>query len=849
MSSPPDPPPRSLAAAFIGRRARITLAIAVALALAIRLLLPWALAVLGERIGSEQIGRIVQIDDLSLELLRSRAVARGVVIGPLLDRVEDPDAPIDPERALLAFSRLSVDWSWMRLLGGELRLFAVSLESPRVAVIRDTDGNLLPILVAPPDDDSEDDGEGETGAPLVVAIDTLRIRDLGMLLLDLSAAKPPMAIEMREFGLDDLRVEGGRVSLGAVSVDEPRLTLLRDANLATEFQGARAEAEDVEAAEAEPAVDRTALEIAQIDLKNAQLSLEAGDERLDATLAVHAENLSLEEGQRFPLRVELGVGGGEIELAGEAGANPPVFAGTLVWNGLEIGPLLRAGAGDVPLSVASGATSGTLRVDAAIATAPGRGPSQITLSGSVGISDLDAAEVSGRASLALQELAVEITRIHAELPGPNAPTSPPRIELASAEIRAPRIFYRRSAPAAGAAETEAEPPAAADPAPADRGPALSLARLELSDGQIDFEDTIVAPPHATKLRNVAIQATGLKWPDATVASLAIDMRGPQASVIAVQAALQQAAGDVTIDVKELPLTAYSPYAADAAGYRIERGSLSLAAKAHLAGERVDLDSDLTLRDLGVAEVSPGIFEKQFGMSLRLALALLRDPAGRIRLPVGGAFHAESGSGVSLVPIVASAMRQALVGALTSPIKGVGLLLAVGSNRKGGLLAPVRFAPGAVAAAGDDDLGGYAELLAARPDLGLVLRGRSGPADDPSLAIRRLADAARDGGELPAVSAGDAGFFERRRVVGALADFAEGEMAALDRLDPDDAALLARWRSQVEVSDADRDALARVRATALRDRLLAEHGLDAGRVTVGAPLAGEPAVVIELAPAD
>jgi hypothetical protein len=165
-----------------------------------------------------------------------------------------------------------------------------------------------------------------------------------------------------------------------------------------------------------------------------------------------------------------------------------------------------------------------------------------------------------------------------------------------------------------------------------------------------------------------------------------------------------------------------------------------------------------------------------------------------------------------------------------------------------LLQPIAFVPGALVPTSDAQLPNLAKLLETRPALALVLRGRSGPEDDRYLATQMLAEAAANGSEWPAVGAAKAGFFERRRVVGALEDHAEGDEQALAELDAEDAQLLDQWIAQVEVPASRHEDLARTRAQGLSDRLANERGVDAERVRVGDPIAGEPAVVIELAPA-
>jgi hypothetical protein len=825
----------------------------------VRTLLPWGLARVAESQGSQQMGRIVQVGDLDLELLMGRIALADVVVGPLLERVEDPEAPIDPKRALLSFARLGVELSWGKLLTGELRLVEVSLDSPRVQIIRDEDGNLVPIRVAPPEPDEEEVAEeepSEPGPPLPIAIDTLRLSGIELLLLDLARERPPIVLEMRELALADLRLERGTVTLGSLDLESPSVTLLRDANFATQFQGAEQEAAEAAEVSEEGPGTPPALRIAHVELARAEFSVVVGEETLLATLRVAADDVSLDEGRRFPLEVELGVAPGELKLAGQAGVIPPSFAGTLTWNGLELGPLLRAALPDAPLSIASGASEGTLEIEALLAGKPEHGESHLTLSGRAAVKGFDAREAQDRLALAWQGVEVVIDRVHAVLPSADVPTRAPEIALASLEVTAPHVRMKRSAATAPAGAPEAAAPPEEEPATAETAPAgeasqphLTLARLAVSGGVLELDDAAVSPPHRSEFRDITVQATGVSWPDVAFASLKASMLGPRGSAIALQGALEPAAGDLEIEVKELPLPSYSPYAAEAAGYRLEAGTFSLEAKAGIEGQTVKLDSDVHLRNLDVAEVHPGTFGEQFGMSLDLALALLRDPFGGIHLPVNGSFGPEPGAGVSLAPIVAGALRQVLIGAVTAPIKGLGLLIpGAGKRDDGMLLQPVAFAPGALVPSSDAQLPGLAKLLEERPGLALVLRGRSGPEDDRYLATEMLAEAAASGSELPAVGAAKAGFFERRRLVGALEDHAKGDQQALAELDAEDAQRLDRWVAQVEVPDSRREELARTRAKGLGDQLANERGVDKERVRVGDPMEGEPAVVIELAPA-
>ncbi|MBW1687559.1 MAG: DUF748 domain-containing protein, partial [Deltaproteobacteria bacterium] len=493
MSDPPtDARSSRLPAWLAGGHLRWWLLGALVSIVLVRALLPWGLARVAESQGSKQMGRIVQIGDLDLELVMGRIAVEDVVVGPLLERVADPEAPIDPNRVLLSFARLGVELSWRKLLTGELRLVEVTLDNPRAQIIRDEDGHLVPIRIAPSADDEEEVAEeepSEPGPPLPIAIDTLRLSGIELLLLNLTRERPPIVLEMEGLTLEDFRLEQGTMTLGSLDLESPSVTVLRDANFATQFQGAEQEAaEAAEVSEEEPGTP-PAVHIAHVELAQAEFSVVVGEETLLATLRVEADNVSLDEGQRFPLEVDLGIAPGELKLAGEAGVIPPSFAGTLVWNGLELGPLLRAAVPDAPLSIASGATEGTLEIDALLAGKPEHGESHLTLSGRAAVKGFDAREVQDRLALAWQGVEVVIDRIHAVLPSADAPTPAPKIALASVKVTAPQISMKRSAATAPAGAPEAAAPPDAEPATAGPTPVreasqprLTLARLDVSGG-------------------------------------------------------------------------------------------------------------------------------------------------------------------------------------------------------------------------------------------------------------------------------------------------------------------------------------------------------------------------------
>jgi hypothetical protein len=191
--------------------------------------------------------------------------------------------------------------------------------------------------------------------------------------------------------------------------------------------------------------------------------------------------------------------------------------------------------------------------------------------------------------------------------------------------------------------------------------------------------------------------------------------------------------------------------------------------------------------------------------------------------------------------VLGALRAALVGVVSSPLKALGAAL----PRSGASevdLAALPAEPGAAepTAEGAARLEALATLLASRPLLAVALAGRAGPEDRPLLAERWLVERASAGEPLPEVQG--ASFLARRRLSQALAARGRGEAATLS---PDDDALLTRMRDAAPVPPERFSALAAARAAAARDHLLA-RGLGAGRATLEPPAEGPPGVAVELA---
>jgi hypothetical protein len=570
--------------------------------------------------------------------------------------------------------------------------------------------------------------------------------------------------------------------------------------------------------------------LTDVSIERAVLTLVTDEGDLETRLSLRARDLTTARDARSPVELDFEVGSGTLAIRAELGLAPVAFDGTLTWSDLPLDVLASAAGPLAPVQIASGRASGALELDVLLGDPPAPGASRIDVSGSVSVSEFAASESGTDTAISWNALEVVAEKLSLRPDGDGTGPVAPIVELASVRLRDPSLQATRRRRAVSSVAEGTEPQGGIEEAvsaeDATPPPRVRLALLEITGGRADLVDEAVEPVLRSSVRDLTL--------------LEVEARGPGRSRIDVDASLAGGAGRVDVDLEALGLVPFSPYARDAAGYQIQAGQASLRARVEIEGERYAVASRLSLHRLGVAEIEPGSFERAFGVPLALALALLRDAKGTIALPIG--ITLERGeSRTAIGAVVAGALRQALVGALASPLKGLGLALdSVGGLRRGLDLPPAVAAPGA-ALPDASGLDRYAEVLEARPGLGLRLSGRAGPEDSPVLAERILTERLAAQADPPPL---DAGPLQKRRLREALEQRARGEAGELDARD---AEALARWIAAVEVPEERTRELAAARAAALKDALVRDHGVSPARIATGDPIQGAPGVAIELAP--
>lgn len=369
---------------------------------------------------------------------------------------------------------------------------------------------------------------------------------------------------------------------------------------------------------------------------------------------------------------------------------------------------------------------------------------------------------------------------------------------------------------------------------------VNIGAIRIRDGLADFADLTLKPSFATAIHGLTGAIKDLSSSPAARARVLLEGQVERYSPVRIQGLINPfragSYSDIEMKFQNVDLTRLSPYSGKFAGYRIEKGKMSLNLHYLLQDRRLDAENQIVLNHLTLGEQVPS--KDATSLPLRLAVALLKDADGNIdiNLPISGNLDDPE---FSLGGLYGKAIVQLVTKLIASPFTVFGNLLE-GSPEEYGRIP---FKPGraALAKAQKDKLVKLAEALKSRGDLNLEIRGVvHAEQDRAALAELRLDKAIRQQwraeqralGKNPSKSSklvvpeDDA-----RRILTGMFRAASGESDPAS--EPSSAAFFDHARRVVVdktvIDDADLRTLAQKRGEAIRNFLVQGAGLPEQRV--------------------
>lgn len=249
-------------------------------------------------------------------------------------------------------------------------------------------------------------------------------------------------------------------------------------------------------------------------------------------------------------------------------------------------------------------------------------------------------------------------------------------------------------------------------------PKFKLGKIQIIDGSSDFSDLSLILPFAAQIKSLDGGASNISSDQKS--TIKADLKGTayDLSPVDIKGEISPYLGDYDVTVKftGMPMPLISSYMVQFAGYKVEKGKMSLELNYKVAHRELTASNNILIDqfELGEKVENPNAVS----LPLEMAVALMKDSEGKIKIhvPISGSLEDPK---FSVSHIFVDALVNSISKVITSPFRALASL--IGSEED---LSTIDFAAGDAALTKPqirklDDL---AKALNARPVLKLEIKG-------------------------------------------------------------------------------------------------------------------------------
>jgi Domain of Unknown Function (DUF748) len=285
-----------------------------------------------------------------------------------------------------------------------------------------------------------------------------------------------------------------------------------------------------------------------------------------------------------------------------------------------------------------------------------------------------------------------------------------------------------------APELAATAPPEAQPTTSTSGLALRMDRVSIIGGELYFEDRTVTPPQTVYWQDVRVNVTTLSYPLVFPATFSAFAYNEDGAPVEFQGVTEKEGAQTVMrvhgNIRKLSLARFNAYLEPSLGYRVKKGKVTATWDLVLPGDRIQANMTVTLHNIGLGgKRNQSQLEQQVGLPLALVIGLLKDLNGDIalHLPMEGKLNEP---GFQWGGTIARAVRDVLIGAVTSPRKLLGAVFKGNEELEDFTFQPLQFIPGTSDMTKDAkaQLGQLSQFLAQRPGLDIRMSGMIGETD-------------------------------------------------------------------------------------------------------------------------
>ncbi len=204
-------------------------------------------------------------------------------------------------------------------------------------------------------------------------------------------------------------------------------------------------------------------------------------------------------------------------------------------------------------------------------------------------------------------------------------------------------------------------------------PTFKLGKIQIIEGSSDFADLSLILPFAAQIKSLDGGASGISSEQKSTIKLALKGNAYDLAPVDIKGEISPYLGNynVLLNFTGMPMPLISSYMVQFAGYKVEKGKMSLELDYQVAHKELTASNTILIDqfELGEKVENP----KAVSLPLALAVALMKDSDGKIKIhvPISGSLENPQ---FSIKHLVVDALVNAITKVVTSPFRTLASLI-------------------------------------------------------------------------------------------------------------------------------------------------------------------------------
>ena len=254
---------------------------------------------------------------------------------------------------------------------------------------------------------------------------------------------------------------------------------------------------------------------------------------------------------------------------------------------------------------------------------------------------------------------------------------------------------------------------------------FKINQFMIVDGVSDFSDQSLILPFSAHINQLKGSVKGISSDKKATIKVALDGRVDNLAPVIIKGKITPATGNsnFSLDFNSMPLPIITPYMAEFAGRKIEKGNMTLGLKYKIHNKQLTASNSLLIDQLVLGDEVEN--PEAVSLPLGLAIALLQDADGKIALdvPITGDLDSPE---FSVGSIIVDALVNVISKIVTSPFYAIASLIDSDED-----ISKITFSAGSAELdeQQQNKLSGLVTALSKRPNLQLEIKGAAYSSQD------------------------------------------------------------------------------------------------------------------------